>query len=95
MAYRSTSPELYNRDKRDGMPDKHTLLRTCPVGEVLREAPYVYDAISAQGYADAGALNPLTLPIWGQHAIRVVSSERSRLQRMADEQRKNQRNARA
>lgn len=70
MAWRFTSPRLSKED---------SILRECPVGAVLREAPYVYDAIAAEGYAEAGAFDPTTRPLYLQQAIAVIGSERGRL----------------
>lgn len=70
MAWRFTSPRL---------KDDERILRECPVGAVLREAPYVYDAIAAESHAEAGAFDPSMKPTYLQDAIRVVSAERGRL----------------
>lgn len=76
MAFRFTSPHL---------KEAHRLLTECPVGAILREAPYVYDAIRASAYAESGALNGLDVPEYLQRAIGVIGSERERLWRMKHE----------
>jgi hypothetical protein len=74
--FRSTSPQLLV----NGKPGE---LRECPVGRVLREAPYVYKALGAQACVENGSLNPLTAPTWLQEAMRVVAAERARLRELA------------
>jgi hypothetical protein len=74
--FRFTSPLLYERNAG--------VLRECPVGYVLRNAPHVNRAVNAQSYAENGALNPLDCPTWLQQAMTVVSSERTRLREMKD-----------
>lgn len=69
MAFRFSSPDLREEDR---------ILRECPVGAVLREAPYVYGAINAHAYAENGAFNPLESPLWLQAALRIVGSEKAR-----------------
>jgi len=86
--FRFTSPLLYERERAEGVSGDHTVLYECPVGYVQREAPHVYRAISAHAYAENGALNPLDAPGWLQQAFAVISSEKERLRRMADEERK-------
>jgi hypothetical protein len=70
MAWRFTSPRLSKDD---------SILRECPVGAVLREAPHVYDAIAAESYVESGAIDPTTRPMYLQQAIAVISAERGRL----------------
>jgi hypothetical protein len=70
MVWRFTSPIL-KEDQR--------ILYECPTGAVLREAPHVYDAITAESYAEAGAIDPASRPKYTQDAIRVISAEKSRL----------------
>jgi len=71
QAFQLSSPML--RERGD------TVLRECPTGYVLRNAPYVYRAINAQNHAEAGALNPMDLSCWARDAMSVVASERARL----------------
>lgn len=73
--FRSSSPHLEK---------EHRELRECPVGSILRETPYIYSAIAASVYADNGSLNPLESPIWLQHAMRIVASERERLRELSN-----------
>lgn len=63
-------------------------IRECPTGRVLRETPYIYRAIAAAGYVENGAVNPYTLSHWCREAMQVVSSERSRLREIENENRK-------
>lgn len=94
MAFRFTSPELYRMEKDDAVEDgAYSLLRSCPVGRILSDGPYVYDAIAAHSYAEAGALNPLEATQWLQQALRVVGSERARLRQMEREREAAQRAA--
>ena len=74
-----TSPHLEESDR---------ILRECPIGAVLREAPHVYDAIRASNAVESGAMNPIDAPIYLQHALSVIISERDRLWRMRDDERK-------
>ena len=70
MVWRFTSPMLSEKDR---------VLYECPVGAVLREAPYLYDAIAYEGYAESGAFDPSTKPQFLQDAMRVIASERGRM----------------
>lgn len=83
-AYRFTSPRL---------AEEHQILRECPVGAILRETPYIYEAVSAQSYAEAGAFDPSTKPTWLQEAMRIVGSERSRLWDIKRERERSSRDA--
>lgn len=65
-----------------------SIIRECPTGYVLREAPQVYKAIAATAYVENGAVNPYTLSHWAQEAMSVVGSEKSRLRAIEDENRK-------
>ena len=78
--FRSTSPSLLC----DGKPGE---LRECPVGLVLREAPYVYKAISAASHVDNGSSDPTAAPTWLQSMMRVVGSERARHRELKDKNR--------
>lgn len=71
QAFRLTSPLLNESDD--------AVIRECPTGHVLRNAPHVYRAIAAQNYVESGAVNPFTLSPWAQAAMQVVGSERTRL----------------
>lgn len=72
MGFRFSSPSLLE----DGEP---LVIKECPVGLVIREAPYVFQAIRIANYVENGAVNPLELSPWTQQAIAIVSSERARL----------------
>ena len=69
--HRTTSPLL----AKNGQPAE---LRECPVGAVLREAPYLYDAIGMCSHLENGAVSPLALSPWHAAVARVVFSERAR-----------------
>ena len=86
MMFRSTSTHLDEPDRS---------IRECPVGMILRETPYVYEAIGAAAHVENGALNPLNESPWLQGAIRVVSSERERHRRLRDELSKSRADSRA
>lgn len=64
---------------KDGKPAE---LRECPVGLVLREAPYVYKAISFASHVENGATDPERAPSWVREMGGVVSSERARLREL-------------
>lgn len=70
MVWRFVSPRLEEADK---------ILRECPVGAVLRETPWVYEAMAAESFVEAGAVNPLLQTPWLQAAMQVVAAERNRL----------------
>lgn len=70
------------------LASEHKQLNECPVGAVLREAPYVYEAIAAQSYAEAGAFNPMEQSQWLQHAMAVTASEKARMNNTKDEMRR-------
>ena len=70
--FRSTSLRLL----RQGKPDE---IRECPVGLVLREAPYLYNAINATTHVENGASDPTKVPVWLQEIMKVASAERFRL----------------
>jgi hypothetical protein len=86
MAFRSTSPHLQPKDGKE--VEGRDIVRECPVGMVLRETPYVYDAVSAASYVESGALNPLEAPRWLQDAARIVGSERGRMFDIKQQQRR-------
>ena len=82
MVWRFTAPILYEMD------DGSEMLRECPVGAVLREAPHVYDAIRASSYAESGGLEIMRQSRCLQDAVVLASSEKERLRELkrADEQ---------
>lgn len=63
------------------------VLRECPTGYVLRNAPYIYRAIAAASHVENGAVDPYTLSHWAREAIGVVGSERARLREIENENR--------
>jgi hypothetical protein len=70
-----------------------SILRECPVGAILREAPQVYECIAAYSFVENGALDPRHESQWLQDGIRIVSAEKSRLQDVKDSQRKSKQDA--
>ncbi len=78
-AFPLTSPMLHERGDN--------ILRECPTGYVLREAPWVYRAIAASGHVENGAVDPYKLSSWAREAMTVVGSERTRLRAIEDENR--------
>jgi len=55
-------------------------LHECPTGYLLREAPWVWDAIEAAGLAEnATPTEWARQGRWYQHCVRLVVSERARL----------------
>lgn len=84
--FRTTSPLLSNTPA--------AMLRECPVSVVLRESPYVYDALSAASHVENGGVDPYRLSAWGREAIAVVSSERVRHRDMKDRERRLSQDAR-
>jgi len=76
-AFRISSPLLNER----GM----SVVRECPTGMILRETPYVYRAIEAQGHIENGAISPYVLSHWGRETASIVSSERARLREIERE----------
>ena len=80
QVFRSTSPRL----ACGGRPGE---LRECPVGYVLREAPYVYKAITAATHIENGASDPTAVPTWLQGMVVAVSSERARHRELRDKNR--------
>ncbi len=56
------------------------VLKECPTGFMMREAPWVFDAIDrAACYEQMGPTEFGRLSQFMQHAIRIYSSERARL----------------
>jgi hypothetical protein len=92
QAHRFTSPLLYEMAESGGLESStYAILKECPIGKVLRETAWVYDAINAFSYAENGAFNPLDSPTWLQQAMSVVGSEKERCRRMKDEDQKTKR----
>jgi hypothetical protein len=84
MVFRFTSQRLSPTDQ---------ILRECPVGKVLSDAPWAYDAIYAETLAEHSGLQVLEQPKWLQSTIHVVASERARLREMAEKDRQLSRDA--
>lgn len=61
------------------------MLKECPVGYVLRNAPQTYDVLAVSSWVDKGCLNPMDTPKWLQDALRVVVSEKGRLAKQRQE----------
>lgn len=64
------------------------ILNECPTGAILRETPYIYEAIAYHSYAENGALDPSAQTPWIQEVMRVVGSEKSRLYDLEQKKRK-------
>lgn len=79
MCFRFTSPRLAVKDQT---------IKECPVGVVLRETDYIYDALNAHAYADKAGLDILNASPWLQSVMHIVSSEKARLWDMAEAERK-------
>lgn len=75
--------ELSERNKKD-----MTILKECPTGYVLRNAPHIYAVIKAYNYIESGSINPMDQSSWAQAAFNVIGSEKARLYEL--EQNKNQ-----
>ena len=68
--YHASSPLLV-----DG---PHWRLSECPVGMLAREAPWVWDVLAAQHYAEHAGFEALQQSRFLQDAMRLVASERGR-----------------
>ena len=68
--YRCSSPALAGT--RDGT------LYECPVGYVLRHAPWAYDVLAASVYAESAGLTVLQQSAFLQSALRLVGAEKGR-----------------
>ena len=84
MAFRFTSPALKEEDR---------LIKECPVGVIFKESPYVYNALNAYAHSENGCFNPLESPLWLQDAFCVIASEKARLQKIKDEERRSKRDS--
>ena len=71
MGFRTSSPLLHEKGQ--------FLLRECPIGLVLREAPYIYEMLNLGPYVDSGNMGPRDLPRTTQRVLAVSSNERERL----------------
>lgn len=85
-AWRFTSPRLQSEDNKP-VPGLN-LLEECPTGAILREAPYIYDAIAAHNGLESGAFDPTLKPRYLQECLRVIGAEKSRLWEMKQSQEK-------
>lgn len=75
QAFRTSSPILHEKSKPES---DHTVIRECPIGMILRETPYIFDALAAHSYIETGAINPMEQSNWLQSAFRVISAEKER-----------------
>jgi hypothetical protein len=73
-----TSPMLAPEDR---------VLRECPVGRVLREAPHAYELIIAHSYSENTGLEILNYPRYLRQAFGVIGSEKERLRELSDKDR--------
>ena len=78
-AFTLTSPMMHEAGE--------SILRECPTGYVLRNAPHVYRATTVAAHVENGAVNPYTLSHWARETMMVVSSEKARLRAIEDENR--------
>jgi hypothetical protein len=58
------------------------ILRECPVGMIMREAPGLYELIGLESFVESGNLGPRDLSRPAQRVLGVASSERRRHQAM-------------
>lgn len=72
--YRFTSPALQGKSK----DHDDSIMYECPVGYILREAPFVYDLLDAAVVTEHAGLDFLSSSRYLQHAVRLISSEKSR-----------------
>lgn len=76
--FRYTSPALHGTE--------HAILKTCPVGKIRMDHPWVYDVIDAVGYSEHTSIRDYRkLPRFMHHAIRLVRSERERCRELKRE----------
>jgi hypothetical protein len=75
-AFRFSSP-LLNESGNE-------ILRECPTGAVMRDAPWVYDVLGLYAYAEHGGFEIQRQPRWVQSALQVIGSEKERLRRLAE-----------
>ena len=81
VVFRYTSPIL--------VESGNDLLKECPVGKILREAPQTYDILDYSARIEATGVEEYSrLPRFMQQAIRLVSSERERLRELKEQKRK-------
>jgi len=82
--FRFTSPALKEKDR---------VLSECPVSAVLREMPYAYKLVNAHAYSKQSGIKLLDMPKYIQDAFGVMSSEKARLDEMAEQDRQTKRDA--
>ena len=75
MAWRFSSPVFFDSEGK-ALPDG--ILSECPRGKVLREMPYLYEAIGAYGLVESSGLAVLSAPMWLQQALGIIGGEKSR-----------------
>ena len=61
------------------LADSDRILRECPVGRVLREAPSTYAVLRAASYADQAGPSMLRESRYLQQIAGIVTSEKARL----------------
>ncbi len=83
-AFRFTSPALRPEDR---------VLRECPVGRVLREAPWSYDLLRAAAYAEQEGIGMLRQSRYLQQIVGIVASEKQRLREIEEKQERARRDA--
>lgn len=78
QAFRFASPMLDAKDR---------ILRECPVGRVLREAPQTYQVLRAASHGTEGGPQVLRESRYFQQVAAIVASERARLSELEHAQR--------
>lgn len=85
VVYRSSSPVLVGTDD--------SMVYECPVGMLLREAPWVYDVLAAAAYSESAGFEVLRQSAFLQSGIRLVQSEKSRHREARQQQQQGKRDA--
>lgn len=70
ICFRTSSPMLHGTEL--------DIMRECPVGYLLREAPWAFDAVRAYVFAESAGFTVHQQSQWLQDAINIVSSEKER-----------------
>lgn len=63
-------------------------LYECPTGMLIRDAPWVFDAMRASSCAESAGFDVHRQSVWLQNAVGIVSSERERMRELKDTARK-------
>lgn len=79
---------VYHSDSPSLVDGPHWRLYECPVSMLLREAPWVWDVLSAERCCESAGLEVLRQSRFFRDAVRLVASERGRHTENRHEQRK-------